>query len=303
MIGRGGTGEEAIGVDMRLTGTGIWSAHLRYGDAGEAAEAAAEIDELGYSAIWIPDVGGDVLGSAEVLLGAAPRVAVATGILNIWMHEPAEVAAHRASWSGTWRDRFLLGLGVSHAPLIDHDNPGRYQKPFSKMVEFLDALDAAGAPVPGDARVLAALRPRMLGLARDRTAGIHPYFVPPEHVAKARGILGPTALIAVEQAVVLDAEPSTARTTARRHTSTYVNLPNYTNNLRDFGFGDDDFANGGSDRLVDAIVAWGDIATIGQRVSAMRAAGADHVCVQVIRADDDVPRVDWRELAPALVGG
>jgi probable F420-dependent oxidoreductase len=279
---------------MRLTGTGIWSAHLRYGDAGEAADAAAEIDELGYSAIWIPDVGGDVLGSAEVLLGAAPRVAVATGILNIWMHEPAEVAAHRASWTGAWRDRFLLGLGVSHAPLIDHNNPGRYQKPFSKMVEFLDALDAAPTPVPGDARVLAALRPRMLGLARDRTAGIHPYFVPPEHVAKARGVLGPTAVIAVEQAVVLDSSPSTARTTARRHTSTYVNLPNYTNNLRDFGFGDDDFADGGSDRLVDAIVAWGDIATIGQRVSAMRAAGADHVCIQVIRPDDDLPRADWR---------
>jgi len=288
---------------MRLTGTGIWSAHLRYGDVDVAAQAAAEIDELGYRAIWIPDVGGDVLGSVETLLRATARLVVATGILNIWMHDPAEIARQRASWSGAWRDRFLLGLGVSHAPLIDHNDPGRYRKPLSKMIQFLDALDAAESPVPVDARVLAALRPKMLGLARERAAGIHPYFVPPEHVAQARGVVGPDALIAVEQAVVLDAGPSSARATARRHTATYVNLPNYTNNLRDFGFGDDDFSDGGSDRLVDAIVAWGDVDAIAQRVSAMRAAGADHVCIQVIRPDDELPLADWRELAPALVDG
>ena len=176
---------------MRLTGTGIWSPALRYGDAGLIAEAAAELDELGYDAIWIPDVGGDVLGSVEALLRATPRIVIATGILNIWMHDPAEVAQRRASWSDAWRQRFLLGLGASHAPLIDHGHPGRYQKPFSKMVEFLDGLDAAEVPFPVDARVLAALRPRMLGLARDRAAGAHPYFVPAEHVAQAREILGP----------------------------------------------------------------------------------------------------------------
>lgn len=286
---------------MRLTGTGIWSAGLRYGDAGVIAEAAAELDGLGYDAIWIPDVGGDVLGSVEHLLRAAPRIVVATGILNVWMHEPAEVARRRASWSDAWQRRFVLGLGVSHAPLIDHGHPGRYQKPFSKMVEFLDALDTAEVPVPVDARVLAALRPRMLGLARDRAAGVHPYFVPAEHVAKAREILGPDAMIGVELAVVLDRDPSTARETARRHTATYVKFPNYTNNLRDFGFGDSDFAEKGSDRLVDAIVAWGNLDAIAQRVSAMRDAGADHVCIQVIRPDDELPRGDWRELAAALV--
>ena len=286
---------------MRLAGTGIWSGHMRYGDPGAIAEAAIELDELGYSAIWIPDVGGDVLGSVESLLRATPRIGIATGILNIWMHEPAEVAQHRASWSEAWQERFLLGLGVSHAPLIDHENPGRYNKPFSKMVEYLDGLDAAETPFPVEARVLAALRPRMLGLARDRTAGIHPYFVPPEHVAKARGIIGADATIGVELAVVLDSDPSTARATARRHTGVYVNLPNYTNNLRDFGFVDDDFADGGSDKLVDAIVAWGSIDAIVQRVAAMRAAGADHVCIQVIRPDDELPRADWRELASALV--
>jgi probable F420-dependent oxidoreductase len=287
---------------MRLTGTGVWSGHLRYGDAGLIAEAAAELEELGYTAAWIPDVGGDVLGSVEDLLRATSGITIATGILNIWMHEPAEVAARRAGWDDSWQQRFLMGLGVSHAPLIDHGNPGRYQKPFSKMVEFLDGLDQAEVPFPVDARALAALRPRMLGLARDRTAGVHPYFVPVEHVAKARATVGPDAMIAVELAVVLDSDPASARETARRHTAVYVNLPNYTNNLRDFGFGDDDFADRGSDRLVDAIVAWGDLDTIAGRVSALRDAGADHVCVQAIRADDDMPRADWHELAPALIG-
>jgi probable F420-dependent oxidoreductase len=286
---------------MQLTGTGVWSAQLRYGDPDLIAAAAVELDELGYDAIWIPDVGGDVLGSVEALLRATSRLIVATGILNVWMQDPVEVARRRASWNDDWQSRFLLGLGVSHAPLIDHEHPGRYQKPLSKMVEFLDALDGAEVPVPADARVLAALRPRMLDLARTRAAGAHPYFVPAEHVAKAREALGPDALIAVELAVVLDRDPSTARATARRHTAIYVTLPNYTNNLRDFGFGDDDFAENGSDRLVDAIVAWGSIDSITQRVAAMRDAGADHVCIQVIRPDDEIPRADWRELAPALI--
>jgi probable F420-dependent oxidoreductase len=286
---------------MQLSGTGVWSGQLRYGDAGVIAEAAAELDELGYDAIWIPDVGGDVLGSVEALMRATPRITIATGILNIWMHEPAEVARQRASWTEAWQRRFLLGLGVSHAVLIDHENPGRYAKPYSKMVEYLDGLDAAEVPFPADARVLAALRPKMLKLARDRAAGVHPYFVPPEHVARAREILGPDALIAVELAVVIDRDPSTARETARRHTSTYVNLPNYTNNLREFGFGDEDFVDRGSDRLVDAIVAWGDLDAIAKKVAAMHDAGADHVCIQVIRPDDELPRADWRELASALI--
>ncbi len=286
---------------MRLTGTGIWSGHLRYGDAGRAADAAAELDALGYDAIWIPDVGGDVLGALEGLLGATTRAVVATGILNVWMHEPDEVAQRRAAWSTDWQQRFLLGLGVSHAPLIDHEHPGRYTKPFSKMVEYLDGLDAAAVPVPADARVLAALKPKMLGLARDRAAGVHPYFVPPEHVASAREILGPDPMICVELAVVLDRDRSSARETARRHTTVYVNLANYANNLRNFGFDDDDFADRGSDRLVDAIVAWGDTDAITQRVKAMRDAGADHVCIQVVQPNDELPRAAWRELAPALL--
>jgi probable F420-dependent oxidoreductase len=287
---------------MQLSGTGVWSGQLRYGDAGLIAEAAAELDDLGYDAIWIPDVGGDVLGSAETLMRATPRITVATGILNIWMHKPTEVAQQRASWAQAWQRRFLLGLGVSHAVLIDHENPGRYAKPYSKMVEYLNSLDAAEVPFPADARVLAALRPKMLKLARDRAAGVHPYFVPPEHVARAREVVGGDALIAVELAVVIDRDPSTARETARRHTSTYVNLPNYTNNLREFDFGDEDFAERGSDRLVDAIVAWGDLDAIAKRVAAMHDAGADHVCIQVIGNGEEFPLEQWRRLAPALLG-
>jgi len=234
-------------------------------------------------------------------LRGAPRAVVATGILNIWMQEPAEVAARVGGWDDAWRARFLLGLGVSHAPLIDHGNPGRYRKPYTKMFDYLEGLDAAHPPLTADARVLAALGPRMLELARDRAAGAHPYFVPPEHVLAARTALNPTSLIAVELAVVLDANPSSARATARRHTGVYVNLPNYTNNLRRFGYEDNDFADGGSDHLIDGIVAWGDMDAIVARVQLMRDAGADHVCVQVIRADDDVPRADWRELAAALL--
>jgi probable F420-dependent oxidoreductase len=283
---------------MHLTGTGVWSGNLRYGDAAESADAAAELDALGYSAIWIPDVGGDVFAPIENLLGATKGVAVATGILNIWMHDPAEVAQRYQSWREDQRRRVLLGLGVSHSALIDHNNPGRYAKPYSKMVEYLDGLDAHG--FPGEARVLAALRQRMLELARDRTAGAHPYFVPAAHVARAREVLGPDKTIAVELAVVLDVDRTTARETARRHTAIYVTLPNYTNNLREFGFGDDDFTNAGSDRLIDAIVAWGDLGTIRERVNGMRDAGADHVCIQVIRADNEMPRAEWRELATAL---
>jgi probable F420-dependent oxidoreductase len=288
---------------MKLSGTGVWAGQLRYGEAGPIAEVAGELDAAGYSALWIPDVGGDVLEAVEVLLGATQSATVATGILNIWMHTPEEVAARRRGWSESWQKRALFGLGVSHAPLIDRDEPGRYAKPYQKMVEYLDELDAAEVPLPPEARVLAALGPRMLALARDRTAGVHPYLVPPEHIAFARDIVGPDSLIATEQAVVLESDPATARAIARNHLAMYLPLPNYNNNLRRLGFGDADFASPGSDRLVDAIVAWGDVEAIKTRVAAHRDAGADHVCIQVLRADYEFPRAEWRELAAALVEG
>ena len=285
---------------QRLTGTGVWSHHLRYGDATRIVELAKGVEELGYDALWIPDVGGDVMAAVETLLQATDRCIVATGILNIWMHDPLEVAARRATWSDAWQRRVLLGLGVSHEVLINHQEPGRYARPYTKMREYLDALDGAPVPIPVDNRILAALRPRMLGLARERAAGAFPYFVPVEHVSHAREVVGDDRMIAAELAVVVDPDPTSARATARGYAATYLGLPNYTNNLRDFGFSDDDFANGGSDRLIDALVAWGPVETIAERVDAMRAAGADHVCIQAIRPDAEPPVEQWRDLASAL---
>jgi probable F420-dependent oxidoreductase len=286
---------------VKLGGTGVWAGQLRYGEPGPIAEAAAELDELGYSALWIPDVGGEVLEAMETLLDATRRAVVATGILNVWMHEASEVAARRAAWREPWQERALFGLGVSHAPLIDAGNPGRYTKPYSAMVAYLDALDGAEEPLPAGARVLAALGPRMLALARDRTAGVHPYLVPPEHSALAREMVGSDALVATEQAVVLETDPVKARAIARNHLAMYLPLPNYWNNLQRLGFGPDDLLQGGSDRIVDTIIAWGDVEAIKARVDAHRDAGADHVCIQVLREDYDFPRTEWRELAPALV--
>jgi probable F420-dependent oxidoreductase len=239
----------------------------------------------------------------ETLLGATKQAVAATGILNVWMHEAADVAARRAAWSEPWQQRALFGLGVSHAPLVEAGNPGRYAKPYSAMVAYLDALDAAEEPLPAGARVLAALGPRMLALARERAAGVHPYLVPPEHTAQAREIVGRDALVATEQAVVLETDPVKARAIARNHLAMYLPLPNYWNNLQRLGFGADDLLQGGSDRIVDSAVAWGDVDAIKARVDAHRDAGADHVCIQVLRTDYEFPRAEWRELAPALVVG
>ncbi|HVW40219.1 MAG TPA: LLM class F420-dependent oxidoreductase [Amycolatopsis sp.] len=284
----------------RLTGTGVWAAQLRYGDAAVIREMALELEELGYSALWIPDVGGDLFTSVELLMDATRRVTVATGILNLWMHEAAETAQQHARLIAAHGDRFLVGIGVSHAALIDRKHPGRYDKPLSAMRTYLDGLDAADQPLPRNRRVLAALGPKMLELARDRAGGAHPYNVTPEHSAIAREAVGPDALVATEQAVALTTDATVARAAGRQHLSIYLDLPNYTNNLRRLGFGDDDFADGGSDRLIDALVAWGDEAAIAARVKEHRDAGADHVCIQVVNQDADAPRAQWRALAASL---
>ena len=286
----------------RMTGTGVWAASLRYGDAATSAEAAAELESLGYRAVWIPDVGGDVFGAVENLLGGTKTMTIATGILNLWMHSAEETAAEHARLTALHGPRFMVGIGISHAPLIDHGEPGRYRTPLAKTAEFLDGLDAAPIPLAADDRMLAALGPKMVQLAGERTAGTHPYLITPEHTAQARAALGPTATIAAEQAVILDTNPESARSVARLNLSTYLGLPNYTNNWKRIGFTDDDLADGGSDRLIDALVAWGDDTAIRERVQAHRDAGADHVCVQVLtpdRIDHALPQ--WRTLAAALL--
>jgi probable F420-dependent oxidoreductase len=283
-----------------LTGTGVWSGELRrHPDRAEAADAAAELEHLGYAAIWFP--GGDARGAFDTageLLRATTSAMVATGILSIWLEEPEPVAAERAQLHDAYDARFLLGLGVSHAPAVGSD---RYRKPLAKMRSYLESLDIAAPPVLPEERVLAALGPKMLELARERSLGAHPYLVTPEHTRIAREAVGPERLVATEQAVVLETDPECARELAREHLEIYLQLPNYTNNLHRLGFGDDDIAGGGSDRLVDALVAWGDEDAIRARVEAHRDAGADQVLVQAVSGGDGLPREEWRRLAPALM--
>ena len=289
---------------VELGKVGVWSRELRYNaDRGACAAAAAELEELGYAAIFIPDAGGDVLAEIEHLLAATRQMPLVTGVLNIWMHEPGEVASRSASILSRFGSRFLLGMGASHGPLVESAERGPYTRPYSKMADFLDALDAAPTTVPHGDRMLAALGPRMLSLARSRSSGAHPYLVPPEHTELARDVLGGGALLAPEQAVVLAANRRSGLEQARSFVASYLLLPNYVSNLRRLGFGDDDVAGGGSDRLVDALVACGDETAIAARVRAHHHAGADHVCIQVVGAsdgDEPLPLEAWRRLAPAL---
>ncbi|MER6126322.1 LLM class F420-dependent oxidoreductase [Streptomyces sp. NPDC001795] len=275
---------------------GIWSMALRSEDParrGELIEAAAELEELGFGAVWLG--GSSTVRHAAPLIEATSHLTVATGIQSIWEYEAAETAARFVELDQARPGRFLLGLGVSHAKLTD-----QYHRPYSAMVAYLDELDAAG--VPAGRRVLAALGPKMLKLSRDRAAGSHPYLVTPEHTARAREILGDAPLLAPETKVVLDTDPDSARAKARGYLAFYLGLPNYTNSLRQFGFTDDDFADGGSDRLVDALFAWGDDDRIRERIEAFHTAGADHVALQVVHDQprDLLPRAAWRRLAELL---
>jgi probable F420-dependent oxidoreductase len=285
---------------MDVSGVGVWSSQLRYGDPAEAADAAAELEELGYSALWIPDVGGPVFDAVGNLLRATRRVVVATGILNLWMHEPAEVAAAFAELSATHGRRFLLGIGVSHAPLIEASDPGRYGKPLAATRAYLDALDAADPPVPVEARVLAALGPKMLRLAATRARGAHPYLVTPDHTRQARDVLGQGPLLLPEQAAILTTDADEARAIGTDWLRQYFDLPNYRNSLLRSGFSPEDLASV-SDRLFNAIIAWGDEEAILSRVNEHFASGADHVCVQVLTADPmTFPREQWRRIARAF---
>jgi len=285
---------------MDLAGVGVWSSQLRYGDAGEAAEAAAELEELGYTALWIPDVGGPVLDSVSQLLASTKQVVIATGILNLWMHEPSDVAASYASLAATHGERFLLGIGVSHAPLIDSKEPGLYRKPLAATRAYLDALDATEQPVPVANRVLAALGPKMLELAATRSRGAHPYLVTPDHTRYAREHLGDGPLLLPEQTVLLTDDKEQARAVGTDWLRAYLALPNYANNLLRSGFTQDDLTSV-SDGLFDAIIAWGDEEAVLRRVNEHLSAGADHVCVQVLTADPrEFPREQWRRLAAAL---
>jgi probable F420-dependent oxidoreductase len=291
---------------MDLGRIGIWTGTLDLQPVPAAQEAVGELERLGYGAVWIPEtVTREALTNSALLLAGGERIVVATGIANIWGRDALTMASAHRTVTSAYPDRFLLGLGVSHQPLVEGVRGHDYSKPLTTMRTYLEAMDAApylAAPPPSDpVRVLAALRPKMLELSKTHAAGAHPYFVPPEHTARARETLGTGPMLLPEQAVLLETDPSRAREIGRKHTRIYVGLPNYANNLRTLGFGDDDFADGGSDRLVDAIVAWGDMDAVTSRVRAHLDAGADHVCIQVLGEDPRAMPMDaWRELAGAL---
>jgi probable F420-dependent oxidoreductase len=281
----------------RLGRIGIWSLELRYGDPTKAAEAAAEVDELGFGAIWVPGgVGGDITGDLNRLLESTKRATIATGILNIWKHNPGDIAGWWKSLRSEYRQRVLLGLGVSHQHAIGE----AYRKPLQVMREYLDALQEAG--MPPHSLCLAALGPKMLQLAGERTAGVHPYLVTPEHSATARRALGAGKLVAPEQAVVLERDPDRARSIARQAFAQYQNYPNYRNSWRRLGFTEEEI-EGADDRLIDALFGWGDLDQIAARVDAHLTAGADHVCLQAITGaglDIGAARVAWKRLAGLL---
>lgn len=262
----------------RIGPVGTWlGAAMGSLPAGAVREAAAEVETLGYGALWYGEATKESFSLAGVLLAATREIVIGSGISSIWARDAAAMNGGANTLGEAYPGRFLLGLGVSHQHAVDARGH-TYRRPVSMMRDYLDAMDATpyrGPQPPAPVtRVLAALRPRMLELARDRADGAHPYFVPVEHTRRAREALGADAFLAPEQAVVLQTDPDRARAAAREHTSFYLAAPNYVNNLRWLGFTDDDFTDGGSDRLVDAVVAWGDEQAIRDRVRAHLDAGA-----------------------------
>lgn len=291
---------------MDLGRLGLWTFQLDMQPMTRAKEAVAELEELGYRAVWVPEaVGREPFVNAALLLSGTDELIIATGIASIHARTAMTMQAGWKALTEAFPDRFLLGLGVSHQPMVEGVHGQTYDKPFSTMVEYLDAMDrgiyAAAKPSAAPQRVLAALGPKMLRLAGERGLGAHPYFVPVEHTVVAREALGPDALLAPEQMAIFETDPDTARALARQAMSRYLSLANYTNNLRRLGWGDTDLLNGGSDKLVDAIVVWGSLDTIVARVLAHLDAGADHVCVQVLPGElGGLPMDQWRELATAI---
>ena len=298
--------ERAEGLRARIGRVGVWLGSIGLAPAKEERAAIARIEQLGYGAAWFGEGPNnrEALSHAALLLSASDRLVIATGIANIWVRDAAAAINGANTLNEAWGERFLLGLGVSHAPIVDsrgHD----YARPLTAMRGYLEAIDqhTYGAPSATEPSpvLLAALRPKMLELARERTSGAHPYFVPPAHTVKARAVLGPRPLLAPEQVVVLESDPARAREIGRRHMAIYLMLPNYVNNLRTLGYEDRDFADGGSDRLVDAIVAWGDEEAIAGRVREHLDAGADHVAIQAYADDAERSLTQLERLAPTLL--
>ncbi len=282
---------------------GVWTGVRQWpSDPGACAQAGAELEQLGFAASWIGGSSGQ-LKVIDAILGATSRLVAGTGITQIWDNPAKDIAAEHHQLTNDHPGRFLLGLGVGHAPAVEAT--GRtYERPLDKLTSYLDELDASEYPVPPSERVIAALRPKALAIAATRAAGTHPYNVSVDHTAKARALLGPLPLLVPEQKVCLTTEASTAREVGRRVMSMYLGLPNYLNNLRELGFDDTDFEDGGSNRFIDTMVVWGSAATIAARVREHLDAGANQVAVQVLSptGGNDLPQSEWRQAAEVLLG-
>jgi probable F420-dependent oxidoreductase len=271
---------------MKLEKLGVW-AGIDAMPAADAAAFAKRVEAWGYGALWIPEaVGREVFSASAWLLANTASLIVASGIANIYARDAFSAAAAQKGLNEQSGGRFLLGLGVSHVPLVEGLRQHQYGKPVATMRSYLQAMAKsryrAVLPAAAPKTVLAALGPKMLELSAELADGAHPYNVSPDHTREARALLGAGKLLCVEQAAILESNPAQARATARRFLSVYSGLPNYVNNWRRLGFGDEDFAGGGSDRFVDAIIVWGDETAIRARIDAHFQAGADHVCVQAL---------------------
>jgi probable F420-dependent oxidoreductase len=278
---------------IEIGSVGVWTVPQAW-QGQDLPRVVAELEELGYGAFWLGDSPAGDLRQVEELLGATTSMPVGTSIVNVWTTEPEQVASAYQRVSASHPGRFVLGVGAGHP-----ERAVGYSRPYDRLVQFLDAFDSGN--VPADHRMLAALGPRVLALAARRSAGALPYLTTPEHTRRAREILGPDRLLAPEQKVVLEIDPDTARATARRGIELYLRLSNYTANLRRLGYTEEDLADGGSDRLVDDLVAWGDEQAIRARVAEHLAAGADHVAIRVLNQGAD-HMAAHRRLAPVLTG-
>ena len=285
---------------MDLSRTGVWF----FTDAmtsNQAADFAKRIEQLGYSALWLPEtVGRNPFAHASWLLANTSSLIVATGIANIYHREPGVTVAAQNTLAEQSDNRFLLGLGVSHKPMVEGVRGLQYGKPVTTMRTYLEQMAASPySAIPPSTKpptVIAALGPKMLELAKDKTDGAHPYFTSPRHTQEARGILGPDALLCVEQKVILDTNATTAREAARRAAGMYQGLPNYRNNWIRMGLTEDDINIPGSDRFIDETFAWGDVDAIKQRIQEHYDAGATHVCVQPVKSEGQFGEPDWNVL-------
>ena len=291
----------------RLGRLGVWT-FLDMLPAAKAVEVAQQVEAFGYSALWMPEaVGRDPFSLISLLAANTRKLVLATGIANIYARDAMAMRAIQQTVGELSGNRFVLGLGVSHAPMVAGLRGHAYGKPVASMRAYLDLMEKATylgpAPSAETPVVIAALRPNMLRLAAERCAGAHPYNVTPEHTARAREILGAGPTLAPEQMVLRETDPTKARAIARKNLAIYLTLPNYQNNWKWLGFDEADFASGGSDRLIDAIVAWGDEKAIAARIQAHFDAGADHVSVQAIAEDPLSLELEaYRRVAPALLG-